>query len=193
MDKLMITSMIKKTGAVLICTAMFTTTVQAGTGPFYERNCHYDLYVKADGVRSTLVQGELRAQGRGSKRGYARVNAAKAAEQCLLDAKKRMGTPGSCRRPMRDNPFPGEVTQFDHNSIIHRARRTLCTAAKGLGKTRLRKIEIYVKVRSRSEDVRRECSLPAKKSNVPRDTIFAQGFRYSPYYNVERIASHTCR
>lgn len=194
-DRMIMRNWTARIGAALLIAASTAQAVQATV-----RGCEYDVYVKADGIRSTIVPGSaMRSEGEVSNaidnsRGLARVSAAWAAEVCLRDVMVRGNVPATCRegRPHDTRLYKGKMTRFDFASLPINARQTVCAMAKIQGRRILRNVRVYAKVRSRSEDVRRECSLPAKGGNVSDSDFFAQAFRYSVYYTLKDYGRLNC-
>lgn len=191
----------KRAGAsVVLAAAAFSVTVQAAQATV--RGCEYDVYVKADSIRSTIVPGSsMRSVGEASNsfensRAEARVVAALYAQTCLHHVMERGGVPRFCieNRLYQINESTGGMTRFKFGSLPIDARKTVCGLAKVQGKTELRNVRIYTKVRGGSEDVRRECSLPARTSNVGESHWYtAEGYSYSPYFTLADFPRFKCR
>lgn len=160
------------------------------------RDCHYNIYAKAKDIPSIQLGSTLVTRGHASgdrSRGFARVNAAFAAEKCLKDAVRNGGRPASCRGDVSTKSFRAEVVDFDLGGLPGQARRLLCAAATSRG-IRVRNFQIYSKVISRSGDVLRECSLPAARRNVPTTSTLAATAVYatSPYFNLFKGRKQLC-
>ena len=186
---------VKQISAALLIAAATAQSAQATV-----RGCEYDVYVKADGIRSTIVPGSsMRSEGEVSNRidfsrGMARVSAAWAAETCLRDVMARGGVPATCVENRRHDTrlYNGKMTRFEFGSLPINARQTVCAMAKIKGDRILRNVRIYTKVRGRSEDVKRECSLPIKGGNISVSDFWAQAFLYSPYYTLADYKRFNC-